>query len=70
MKINHTGFCLDEFDTKECKNCPTLKECLIMYGKDQVKKVINEMKLEKRGQNEKTNFNFIGGTVISFLCNY
>lgn len=38
--IDHTGFCLGQFNTVKCIDCPTKRECLVMYGKDQVQKVL------------------------------
>jgi len=48
MKIDHTGFCLSEFDTDLCRDCPTLRDCLVMYAKDAVKKVLDEMNISKK----------------------
>ena len=45
--MKHIGFCMGQFDTKTCHDCPSLKECLIMYGKDQVKKVLAEMNIKE-----------------------
>ena len=36
-KLNHTGFCLGDYDEDKCKDCPSLVECIQM-GKDDLKK--------------------------------
>jgi hypothetical protein len=30
MSINHTGFCLGDFELKVCSDCPSFEECLEM----------------------------------------
>jgi hypothetical protein len=39
-RIDHTGYCMAQFNTVKCMDCPSKRECLVMYGKDQVKKVL------------------------------
>ena len=50
MKINHIGFCLGQFDTLMCHDCPSLKKCLIMFGRDQavlnVQRVLDRLEIE------------------------
>jgi len=46
----HTGFCMGTFNTAKCYDCPTVRDCLKMYGKDQavlaVKRVVDRMIIE------------------------
>ena len=49
MLIDHTGFCISQMDTEKCFDCPTLKECLVLYGKDRVTKVLEQ--INKAGGN-------------------
>ncbi len=46
MKIDHTGFCLSQFDTDSCVDCPSVKCCLILYGKEQVQAVLDKMNVD------------------------
>lgn len=54
MKIDHTGFCMGQFDTRTCHDCPTIKECLVLYGKDQavlaVQRVLDRMEIEESAE--------------------
>ena len=51
MLIDYTGFCMGQMDTEKCYDCPTLKECLVLYGKDQVIKILEQ--INKDGGNIK-----------------
>lgn len=35
FKIEHMGFCLDQYDESKCNDCPTELECLKMYLEEQ-----------------------------------
>ena len=49
MLIDYTGFCMGQMDTEKCFDCPTLKECLVLYGKDQVIKVLEQIATHGNG---------------------
>ncbi len=40
--IEHTGFCLGEYDPEDCKDCPSLKECLDLYAEE------NKLEVDER----------------------
>jgi len=48
MKVNHTGFCMDEMDTEKCYDCPTVKDCIRMWIRDLAEPVIADMKRAER----------------------
>ena len=54
MDIEHTGFCMGSFDVNTCGDCPSIRECLVMYGKDQVRKVLEAMPKQPiyKGEND------------------
>ena len=33
-EINHTGFCMSDYNEVKCIDCPTLVECLELYYKE------------------------------------
>jgi hypothetical protein len=37
LQVNHIGYCMDSFSTDTCGDCFTVRDCLVMYGKDLVK---------------------------------
>ena len=57
MDIEHTGFCMDSFDLNTCGNCPSLRECLALYGKEQAQKVLEAMPAQPiyKGENDNGN---------------
>ena len=44
-KIEHTGFCMGDYDEEKCKDCPSLDECLDLY--------IHELIEQKRAEVQK-----------------
>jgi hypothetical protein len=38
IQIEHTGFCLDDYDDDKCQDCPSLGQCLRLYIHDQQQK--------------------------------
>jgi len=41
-KIEHTGFCLADYDVETCKECPCEEECLELYREEKAKKARND----------------------------
>ena len=48
--FSHIGFCMGSFNTGVCCDCPSLKDCLTMYGRDvamaSIRRVLDLMELE------------------------
>jgi hypothetical protein len=40
IQIEHTGFCLDDYDDDKCQDCPSLGQCLrLQQQKDVILKI-------------------------------